>query len=80
MKVTHAHMHQVPFVPLLGKTLTGTFSQESMPGADMSWTNDGLLVKYKGKRFLIPTANVACVVFAEDSESGKRPAPLSKAG
>ncbi len=66
-------MHQVPFVPLLGKTLTATFSQEAMPGAEMSWTDAGLFVEYKGKQFLIPTANVACVVF------DKKPEPVAKA-
>lgn len=68
-KVTYAKLQTEYFCTGTGNLGTSLGDPNKHRGMEMSWTNDGLLVKYKGVEFLIPPGNVAGATLAPKSST-----------
>lgn len=55
--VTHASLHQA-LQATSAVPCEKTLSQLKMPGVEMMWCPQGLLLKWKGIRMTVPAANV----------------------
>jgi hypothetical protein len=55
--VKTAFLHQAFQCP--GLPSERSLNQNKLPGVEMKWSSDGLLIKYKGRKVTIPAANVA---------------------
>lgn len=67
LKVIRAQLHSP--IDLKGVITKKTLSEVDMKGAEFTYSVLGLKVKFKGSVFLIPGANVAAVVLADDSSN-----------
>lgn len=60
-----AFLHQSILVPgIIGNEKT--LSLAKMPDLKMTWTNQGLMINRKGKTAIVPHANVACAILADE--------------
>lgn len=60
-----AFLHQSILVPgIIGNEKT--LSLAKMPDLKMTWTNHGLVINRKGKTAIVPQANVACAILADE--------------
>ena len=64
LPVKLAFLHQA--ISVMGIINTErTLSKDKVPGIEMNWTPEGLLIAARGMRCIVPAANVAVAVLAE---------------
>lgn len=67
MKVIRAQLHQT--IDLKGVVSKKTLNVQDMKGAEFTFNGLVLKIKFKGAEFGIPAANVAAVVYSDETNS-----------
>lgn len=63
-RVKYAYLHQSLTWPSVGGS-EKTLSAQRIPGLEIFWTTEGLLLQCKGQKCFVPAANVINAVFLD---------------